>query len=381
VNADLTRIRKRAASFRKDLASLKARLRTEEFEWYPYDTLSVFDHLEKLLTGENRRLLELAGNLPMLDVGSGDGDLAFFLESLGFAVHVVDSPQANHNAMRGLFRLREALGSSVEVHTADLDNSPLPPGPFGLVFLLGVLYHLRNPLHVLDALARHAHHLVLSTRVARVTPGAGTPIWDEPVAYLAAPREFNRDDSNYWIFSWAGLARALDLSGWEMRESMAVKGPTTPLDPIPDERAYCLLRSRLSEGAQIELLEGWHELEYSTFRWTHRRFSVLVRSAGAGARRLTLRFYIPEDAIRLTGPITLTAEVDGVRLPAQTFREPGEAVYSQETSGLRDPARVVFEVDQTAPQTAMDVRERGVVVQFYKREGDRVESDTPLTLG
>ena len=87
------------------------------FEWYPYDTLSALGHLEKLLTGANRGLLDCSGRV--LDVGSQDGELAFFLESLGYQVVAVDHPAYNHNGMRGIRALKAALGSAVEIMTPE----------------------------------------------------------------------------------------------------------------------------------------------------------------------------------------------------------------------------------------------------------------------
>ncbi len=46
------------------------------FAWYPYDS---FANLFALA--------ELAGTRPLLDLGTGDGALAFLFEPLGYAVH------------------------------------------------------------------------------------------------------------------------------------------------------------------------------------------------------------------------------------------------------------------------------------------------------
>ena len=51
-------------------------------------------------TGDHRDLVELSsGGCPFLDFGCADGDLAFFLESLGMKVLSFDHVRTNHNGM------------------------------------------------------------------------------------------------------------------------------------------------------------------------------------------------------------------------------------------------------------------------------------------
>src|SRR5215510_9349389 len=113
---DLLRL---AAAFAQDLRATRSSL-SAPFEWYPHDTISAVWHLDKLLSKPNRNLL--SGRLRILDLGSQDGELAFFLESLGHQVIAADHPAYNHNGMRGIHVLREALRSSVEIHEIDLDR-------------------------------------------------------------------------------------------------------------------------------------------------------------------------------------------------------------------------------------------------------------------
>src|SRR5919198_1395241 len=112
---EIQAIAKRATLFRQTLRRVKQRIGDPGFEWYRYDTLASLDHIDKLLTGENRFLLNRARGR-ILDVGCGDGELSFLLESLGYHVVAVDHPLYNHNGMRGVRRLKAALGSSVEIH-------------------------------------------------------------------------------------------------------------------------------------------------------------------------------------------------------------------------------------------------------------------------
>ena len=299
-----------ARRFAERVRATKQALGDPGFEWYPYDTLSAFGHLEKLLTGPNRSLLDGRGRV--LDMGSQDGELAFFLESLGYQVVAADHPAYNHNGMRGIRALKAALGSQVEIHEIDVDRPfTLPHDTYDLVVFLGILYHLRNPFYVLEELSRRTTHCLLSTRVARRLPnGAALPA-GVALAYLLAENELNQDNSNYFIFSEAGLRVMLDRSHWEVRDYVTL-GDTSLSDPVHpdrDERAFCLLRSRHERLANLELLGGWHESEETGWRLTAREFAVRVRVA-QGSRALTMKLYVAEETLRRGGA---HAERDGRR--------------------------------------------------------------------
>jgi tRNA (mo5U34)-methyltransferase len=56
------------------------------------------------------------------DIGAADGDLAFFLESQGLSVDVIDNAETNFNFLGGVRILKEALNSSVTIRSVDLDS-------------------------------------------------------------------------------------------------------------------------------------------------------------------------------------------------------------------------------------------------------------------
>jgi tRNA (mo5U34)-methyltransferase len=161
-------------------------------------------------------------------------------------VDILDTPATNMNGLRGAVALRDHLGSSVQIHDVDLDRQfTLPRDRYGLILLLGILYHLQNPYYALRQLAAHSSHCLLSTRVARFAGAERTPIGQLPVAYLVAPYETNNDPTNYWIFSPAGLERLVERCGWSVLERLNV-GDTIDSDPSSperDERMFMLLRS------------------------------------------------------------------------------------------------------------------------------------------
>jgi tRNA (mo5U34)-methyltransferase len=255
---DAAQLLTEASAFNARLEEIKRQIAPRDFGWYPYGSLSNFAHLDRMLTGENRALLDLAAGSAILDIGAADGDTAFFLESLGQRVHVIDYPPTNFNGCRGFRALREALGSQVALTELDLDSQfRLPDGEFGLALVLGLLYHLKNPFYFLEQLAARAAHIVLSTRVTRfnvanasqVAAGAANAtrvdLKTVPVAYLVDPLETNNDPTNFWIFSVEGLRRLLRRTGWQILDFVTL-GATDASDPATaegDERAFLLARS------------------------------------------------------------------------------------------------------------------------------------------
>jgi 2-polyprenyl-3-methyl-5-hydroxy-6-metoxy-1,4-benzoquinol methylase len=255
---DIGALKKEAREFKKDLDITKEKLFPTEFSWYPYNTLNNFESLDLLLTGKNRFLLELIGEKPIVDIGCADGDLAFFFESLGYGVRAIDYAPTNFNHLQGIRALKSSLSSSVEIEDIDLDAQfVLPERNYSLVFFLGILYHLKNPYHALETLAKSTDYCLLSTRVTKYNALAGSDhrldLSSAPIAYLLDDLEANNDSTNYWIFSNEGLQRILRRTGWEICDYITV-GNTTDSDPASlegDERAFCLVKSRFGERSAI----------------------------------------------------------------------------------------------------------------------------------
>jgi hypothetical protein len=245
-----------AAEFEGGLGRIKADLAPAS-DWYPYGTIHNVGHLDRLLTGSHRDLVRLIGGRPVADIGAGDGDLAFFLADLGVTVDIVDHAPTNWNGLRGARMLVEHFGPAlpVTVHDIDLDTQfRMPRDRYGLVLLLGVLYHLQNPFYVLRQLARRTEYLLLSTRVVRVTTDGRVRLDDAPVAYLVDPAETNNDATNFWMFSVPGLHRLIARTGWAVVDEMTVgrtQGDSDPSRADRDERAFLLLRSE-SVPASVE---------------------------------------------------------------------------------------------------------------------------------
>ena len=223
---------------------------TEPIVWYRYDILSNLVHLEALLSGEHRDLSVLAGSLPVADIGGADGDLAFFLErAAGLEVDIIDTAATNQNGLRGARLLKQRLGSNVRIHDIDLDDRfSLPRDRYGLVLLLGILYHLQNPFYMLRELSRHSSFCIMSSRVARLAGKDRLDISALPVGYLVGPRNSTMTRLTTGSSAPPGLRRIVERAGWSVASSLNVgnTAASVPDSNEGDERMFMLLRSTVS---------------------------------------------------------------------------------------------------------------------------------------
>jgi 2-polyprenyl-3-methyl-5-hydroxy-6-metoxy-1,4-benzoquinol methylase len=326
--------------FENQILAVRKRVRPEPFDWYSFDSFGNLTNIDAFVPGGIARIAQLAGDEPVADIGTGDGDLAFLLESLGCQVTAIDWPGTNANEMRGVTLMKRELGSSVEIREMDLDDRFRLDGErFGVVVALGLLYHLKNPFYLLERLAMHSRYILLSTRIL--------PREKKAVAYLTADREFNDDTTNYWFLSKSGVERLLDRCGWEITHRH-VTGARR-------DRLYCLAESRIARTRQtIRLLDGWNGIENDAWRWTKREFAFVVDNAG-GATRFELRFHTNR-----SGGLTVQAEVNGVGLGARLYDGAGDHVYSAPVAAAsRHSVRV-----QLSDAALIDGRELGVVVRL-----------------
>ncbi len=350
-------------AFDARLAEARAQIAKPGFEWYPYDSLGNFFSLDQLLTGPRRFLLDLIGSTPVLDVGCADGHSAFFLESLGCRVVAVDNPDTNFNLMQGVRALKKALGSEVDIFEQDIDlDFALPGDRYSVALLLGVLYHLKNPINLLEILRRQVRYLILSTRVARVSPGHDLRLEGLPVGYLVSGDETNNDPTNFWIFTNAGLHRLLERSGWRIVDYLNL-GNTTDSDPVSwqgDERAFVFAERAQRQVTSGRVLRGWHEQqELEDWRWTERVFSVAFDHAPLGPHpTVWLEFHLPE----AIGEITISATINGQALPSRRYTGAGDHTYREPVKVTVFPAVVEFSLDRALGPSVDDLRELGIVV-------------------
>ncbi|OQP64789.1 hypothetical protein A3860_18705 [Niastella vici] len=239
-----TELEHKAMAYNNELDAIKETLK-DQVSWYPYGTLNNFIHLRSIF---NKFPLEtlIGQSKQTLDIGAADGDLAFYLETLGYHADIIDYPPTNFNHLRGAKILKDHLKSNINIYERDLDSQfPGLEKTYDLIFFLGILYHIKNPYYILETLSKKARNLIVSTRIAKYTPD-GILMEKNSIAYLLLPTESNNDSTNYWIFSETGLRRIFERTGWNVTELVTV-GDTkksNPRDNNHDERAFALLSSR-----------------------------------------------------------------------------------------------------------------------------------------
>jgi tRNA (mo5U34)-methyltransferase len=342
--------------FEERLLRIKRNEETKPFEWYRFDSIANITHLEALLPKGLDSVLELAAVEPVADIGTGDGDMAFLLESLGCNVTAIDWPGTNANQMLGLALLHRKLGSSVKIREVELDEQfQLDGDRFGLVLALGLLYHLKNPYYFLEKLSAHARVGLFSTGIL---PHGKT---SEPVAYLANEGEFQNDPTNFWFFSESGILRLFDRCGWDVLTTRIVGDGK-------DNRLFCLAESRIYKTKPIiRVLDGWHEMENRAWRWSGREFGVVLENL-TGATRLDFRFEATPALLKSGGTLTMEGWVDGVQLAAETFETAGKHIYSQPISPAPRHCEVRIWLSHTFPESFPEFvrgdRELGVIVRL-----------------
>jgi SAM-dependent methyltransferase len=365
-------LRALANQFHERLKKLKDANPLEEAQWYPWASLGAMDVLDGFLGGDVEKLRGLMGNAPVLDVGCGDGDVAFFLESVGRRhIDCIDHAPTNYNRLMGARKLKRLLESDVGIHAVDLDKRPnLPGANYGLALLLGVLYHLKNPFLVLEALAHSSRHMFLSTRIASLVPGGKVDFGAYPLAYLVDEEELNRDPTNFWIFSETALQRLLRRAGWNVRHYATAGAAVSlgdPVTPQGDTRAFILAESRFARSElALSLDRGWHELEYNSWRWTARRFSaVLDLTASLAPAQLRFRFHVPKELLEQRPTLALSAAVNGAQLERSVYSTAGEHEYSASIPSVAAGSiNIEFELDGAIRPPGGDERELGVLVDF-----------------
>jgi hypothetical protein len=120
--------------------------------------------------------------------------------------------------------------------------------------------------------------------------------------------------------------------------------------------------------AAVQLSRGFYNVEADAWRWAMKKFAVTLRPpAGASQKGATLelRYSVPEVLLQKLGPITITAGVNGLALPPETFSAPGDGVWTRDVpaSALRgDAVTVEFMVDKALPPSDQDSRELALIV-------------------
>lgn len=356
----------RASAFREKLYHIKSA--APDVLWYPYESLTNFVHLEKLLRAQPASLFETLPNRRVLDVGTGDGDVAFFLESLGYEVDAVDMPASNHSALAGFKRLQAELGSRVRLHERDIDRQfTLSGEPYGLALSLGLLYHLKNPFYYLEELSRHAHYCLASSKIADILESGGKrDVRSAPLAYLLESDELNEDDSNFWVFTESCLKRLFRRAGWTVIGTLRVDrtGVARANSSTDDARLFALLASRPLQAA-VRHAEGFYEREVEgEWWWTAPRFAATVPLPPDAARSVEVRGYVAEASLK-GGSNGLRCRVGGGKWQRAPLTAAGPVTARFEWPAKLTPGavRIDFEVEREAELPPEEDRPMGLIVK------------------
>ena len=150
----------------------------------------------------------------VLDIGAWNGFFSFEAERRGAArVVALDSycwSGEGWGTKEGFDLARRALASKVEDTEMEvLDISPEKIGTFDLVLFLGVLYHMKYPLLVLEKVASVTREqLILETEVDLCGLMS-------PAAAFYAGDELNKDNTNWWAPNPRALIDMLKVVGFK----------------------------------------------------------------------------------------------------------------------------------------------------------------------
>jgi hypothetical protein len=161
------------------------------------------------------------------------------------------------------------------------------------------------------------------------------------------------------------LAAGLVLSPAGCKRKQAGARPEATIEEAP---SLLTMVQAADPKAAAQLVKGFHAVEGNSWRWTMGKFSVLLGpppNASKNGAKLALRLSVPEPVTRKLGPVTLSASVDGVALPAETYSQPGQYVYTRDVPPEalgKSAVTVDFALDKYLAPSEADQRELGIVV-------------------
>jgi hypothetical protein len=164
-------------------------------------------------------------------------------------------------------------------------------------------------------------------------------------------------------FAFAALALVLLPAGCNRKP----KAPPR-VHVVEEEKAALATVVHVADPrASPQLLSGFYDVEQGSWRWTGKKFSVVLAIPENVSRKqisLVFKMAVPEPVIQKLKSVTLTASVNGVALAPEIYRRPGEYVFTREVSAKAlggASAQIDFALDKVLPAGANDSRELGLV--------------------
>lgn len=327
-------------------------------ERYPFASLNNIEQVDSLCALAGLRAEDLHGGGRILDLGCGDGDVGFWLGAQGHAVDLVDFEETNRNRMRMALALHELLPGERQIYDVDIDRGLGQLTSFySFAYALGLIYHLKNPFLVLSDLAERSSFATISTRIVQ---GELLPE-GQACAYLTSPQELGADNTNYWLFNSQGLQLLAERSGWAVLSRLRTGDLAVGDAGQHDAREWLLLASKYSVFGPVVLQNGFHRVEFGTYRWTEQQFRLQVNCAQAGDYVLCLRYFLPED---WAGQHRLLAQIQGSGLKIEMI--PAVTELLARLSFRADlPGRILVDFRCVGiPELSGDDRSLGIVLRF-----------------
>jgi tRNA (mo5U34)-methyltransferase len=203
---------------------------------------------------ESLRLPDLRDKT-VLDIGAWDGFFSFEAEKRG-ASRVVALDRdvwTTWPGKRGYDTAHKALNSKVETVLDDFMTMDVETlGTFDVVFFLGVLYHMDNPLGALRRVASLANGLAIIETHAIIIPGYE----HLEVCEFYSSNQLNGDISNWWgpnVKALEGMCRAAGFAGVDVERRSGYADAAHPKDSL-------YRKTRRAAGHLLrELNHGWRK--------------------------------------------------------------------------------------------------------------------------
>lgn len=126
--------------------------------------------------------------------------------------------------------------------------------------------------------------------------------------------------------------------------------------------------------SSIQLIRGFHEVEGNSWRWTKGKFAVPLRpplNAERDGAFLMAKFSIADSTIQNLHQVTLSANINGVAIPGETYDKTGDFIYKKEVPAAAlqsDAVTVAFALDKYLAAGQLEGRELGIIVALIGLE-------------
>lgn len=150
----------------------------------------------------------------VLDIGAWDGYFSFAMERLG-AAHVTASDwhcwvwEESWGSKDSFDFVKRALKSQVREWIVKAEEIPENGPKHDIVLLLGVLYHVKNPIALVERASALANDRVVIETEYR-NDGLS-----EPILYLVPGDDLNGDSSNWNVPNLAAISAICEMAGLE----------------------------------------------------------------------------------------------------------------------------------------------------------------------